>query len=186
MKRRKVIISILKLKWYLWGKVEKSIVENGDTVPTFGKYRHGGDSLKNVVEKESEAMKCTNKGRNLLLPLFSQPNSQILGSLIPRPSAEPYSPLFQPHCTLGLTPWLPGKWQGGSEPKVTAPRKAAKAALSPEASGRNNTEGRRAKQLPLWNAELCPVCQGTLVQSFVPKNFLKSLKRLRGVRVCAG
>lgn len=119
----------------------------------FGKYRHGGHGLKNVAEKEVgvnklEGMKCTNKGENLLLPPLSQPKSQILGSLIPRPSAEPYSPLFQLHHTLGLTSWLPGKWQIGTEPKVTAPRKVVKAALSPEASGRNNTERKRAKQCP--------------------------------------
>lgn len=73
---------------------------------------------------------------------------QFLGSLIPRPSAEPYSPLFQPHCTLGLTPWLPGKWQGGTEPKVTAPRKAAKAALSPEASGKKIHRGGEPSNCP--------------------------------------
>ena len=45
--------SILKLEWYLWGKVENSIVENGDAVPTFVKYRHGGHGLKTCVVKGS-------------------------------------------------------------------------------------------------------------------------------------
>lgn len=45
--------STLKLKRYLWGKVENSIVEYGDTVSMFGKHRHGGHSLKKLMEKGS-------------------------------------------------------------------------------------------------------------------------------------